>query len=229
MKRNYISSDFLYTSIDGTFNMTEKRSFFGSKMIDIEDTLNISNSDIIYYQTSLKEQISLPNELLLPPVTYSPSESKQQLSNLYIDSKQSDYDRDHLTKWLLDIKLNDILIDNIFANMKKERTFEGIFNNKTKYNDVDLAIKDYIKQNLISRYKIENIILYLKYKSINDSGNRRFKNDWNRNIIDKSNILSKIETQFDFNKSNCTVKFKQEQLSNEYSFDYYFDVIFKKI
>lgn len=228
MRRNYLSSDFTYEAVNGTFNMIEKRSFMSSKMIDIEDTLNISNDDVIYYQSALKEQINLSNEFLLP-ITYSPSESKQKLSTLFIDDKQSDFERDNLTKWNLQINLADILVENIFANIKKERTFEGVVNNKTRLNDVDLTIVEYIKQNLISRYKVDNIILYVKYKSIQDIGNRKFMINWNRSIIDKSNILSKIETQFDFNKTNCLVKFKQEKISNEYSFDYFFDLVYKKI
>lgn len=229
MKRNYLSSDFIYESVNGTFNMLEKRSFLASKMIDIEDELNISNSDIIYYQSATKEQINLTAELSLAPITYAPSESKQKWSSILIDDKQSDYEKDNLTKWSLNINVYEILVENIFANIKKERTFEGVLSNRTKFNDIDLAIVDYIKQNLISRYKVENIILYVKYKSIQESGNRKFMNNWNRSIIDKSNILSKIETQYDFNKSNCIVKFKQENISNSYSFDYYFDLIFKKI
>ena len=49
MRRNYISPEFINSSIYGTYNMVEESNFFSAKMLYIEDSIYISNQNIIYY------------------------------------------------------------------------------------------------------------------------------------------------------------------------------------
>ena len=72
MRRNYISPEYKYVTKGGTFNMLEQTSFFGSKMIDIQDRISISNENVIYYQNSNFEQLNK--------------------EHLYYKIRQSDYD-----------------------------------------------------------------------------------------------------------------------------------------
>ena len=46
MRRTYISPEFDYKPIFGTMNMLEQSSFFGSKMLEIEDKIDIKNENI---------------------------------------------------------------------------------------------------------------------------------------------------------------------------------------
>jgi hypothetical protein len=57
MRRNYISPEFVNSKIYGSFNSYEESNFFGSKMLEIEDLVDIIDQNIIYYQNSKNEQI----------------------------------------------------------------------------------------------------------------------------------------------------------------------------
>ena len=62
MRRDYISPEFDYTRTFGTYDMTESSSLFGSKMLEIEDELDLHNQSIIYYQNLQKEQIDFSTD-----------------------------------------------------------------------------------------------------------------------------------------------------------------------
>jgi len=228
MRKTYISSDYLYIPTSGTFNMIEHKSLFSSKMMDIEDTIEVKSNQIIYYQQTSTEQINLDAELLLTPITYSPIQSKLDNHTIAIDNNQSAYDKDNLTKWNINVNIKEILIEYIFANIKKERTFEGILSNKTKANSIELAIRQYITDNLLGRYKLTDIKLYLNYNSLNNISNLRYKTNWNYNIGTEVNLNNKMNIEYALNKESAIVSFRQEQSSKNYSFDYYFDIIFSK-
>jgi hypothetical protein len=53
MRRSYISPEFEYNRVFGTLNMKEESSFFGSKMLEIEDSLELHNQGIVYFQNLL--------------------------------------------------------------------------------------------------------------------------------------------------------------------------------
>jgi hypothetical protein len=50
MRRSYISPEFDHNDVYGTFNMIEESNFFGSKMLEIEDSIYIDVQNLIYYQ-----------------------------------------------------------------------------------------------------------------------------------------------------------------------------------
>jgi hypothetical protein len=229
MRRTYISPEYKYNKVYGTYNMLEQSSFFGSKMLEIEDMIVISNQSILYYQTFNKEQLDISVENSLPSIVYNSSDDKLQNHRLYKDDSQTPYQLDKNTKWVMDINLNDILSNYLFAILKQYRTFEGVKNTMTIYNDVDFAIKEYIKNNVINRYKLKNIQMFIKYKDIHSQSILRYQNSWNPIINQDSNILKKIQTQTSYNYSTMKVMFTQEQPSDQYSFEYFFDLIFEKI
>jgi len=47
MRRTYISPEFEYKKVYGTFNMKEESSFFGSKMLEIDDILELTEQSIV--------------------------------------------------------------------------------------------------------------------------------------------------------------------------------------
>jgi hypothetical protein len=229
MRKNYISPEFKYNNVYGTFNMKEESSFFGSKMLEIEDSISISDVNLIYYQSIDKSQMDLSSESTIRPIVYNVSSDKESNHTIKIDEAQTEYDLNNNTKWIIDINVNDILVNYLFATLKQARTFEGVQNSMTIYNDVDFAIKEYIKNNVLNRYKFSKIELYLKYNDLRNQNILRYKNKWNQNAMKDGSILKKIQTETAYDYSTIKLKFSQEQPSSKYIFDYYFNLFFDKI
>lgn len=229
MKRNYISPEYKYTNVDGTFNMTEQRAIFGSKMMEIDDEILLDNRDIVYYHNVINEQLDLTQERLLSPVIYSITQDKKSSHSISIDNSQSDFEKQKNTKWVLEINTRDILVNYIFSKIKESRAFENVKNSSTSSNSIDIAIRKYIEFNLLSRYKYTEITLYVKYNSLRGSGFYRYENKWNQNIAQVANKHSKLQVDLNFDKSKMTVRFTQEKVATDYNFDYYFDIKYVKI
>lgn len=229
MRRSYIAPEFTYTPVNGTFNMAEKKSFFGSKMVDIEDLITLDNNIISYYQSSTREQLNLNDEKTLPIKLYNITEDKKTNSTLVIDPKQAPSDKEKNTRYILTIDLKTLLINYIFACLKNARTFEGITHDLTKNNDVDVAIKDYITSNLLNRYRFKNISLYIKYNDLKNAGTLRYDNAYDSTVYLPENELKKFNTDFTANKDILNVTFNQQQSSGEFNFSYYFTIIYEKI
>ena len=243
MRRTYISPEFDHLRVNGTFNMLEESTFLGSKMLEIDDDISIENQSLVYFESTSKEQIDLTVESLLQPVSYSRSEDKFSNHNLRIDESESNQQKETTTRYILEIDLESILTNFIFATLKRWRTFEGVRNNMTKDNDVNFAIRDYIVKNVLDRYQLSRIDLYLNYISIQNQNSLKFNNLWSgktdlvtgRNsiipddIINNQFLLKKfaVETEFDYSKS--TITFNQEKKSNEFCFDYFFNLYYQKI
>lgn len=229
MRRTYISSEYSNTKTYGTFNMLEESNYFGSKMLEIEDTIYIENQNIIYYQQSSGEQINLSTETSIDSLVYSAPLDKQVNHSLVIDDAQTEYQKENSTKWIMDIKLNDILSNLLFANLKRYRAFEGMKTSLTRTNDVNTAIREYIDKNVSNRYKLNKIDLYIKYKDLRSQNVLRFQNTWNSTIGIDSNKFQKIQTETAFDGSSVRLLFNQEQPSTQYTFEYYFNILFEKI
>ena len=229
MRRTYISPEFNHNDIYGTFNMVEESNFFGAKMLEIEDSIYIDTQNIIYYQNTNGEQIDLSSEQTLESNVYSSSTSKELYKNLTLDESQSTYVKDNSTRWILNVNLRSILIDFLYAELKKYRTFEGIKNTMTVNNDVNSSLKKYITENVINRYKFSRIDLYIEYKDMRSNSLLRFKNNWNYLAYNTQNQFIKIQTETQFDGSSVRVLFNQEKPSTLYNFNYYFNVLFEKI
>lgn len=229
MRRNYIDPEFKYDKVYGTFNMIEQSSFFGSKMLEIEDSISISNQSILYYQTSNKEQLDISVENSLPSIVYNSSDDKMQNHKLSKDDSQPLYQLEKNTKWIMNINLNAVLSNYLFATLKQHRTFEGVKNIMTTYNDVDFAIKEYIRNNVVNRYKYKTTEVYVKYRDIHNQNVLRYQNTWNPNITQAENILKKIQTETSYDETSIKVMFTQEKPSDQYSFEYFFNLVFEKL
>lgn len=229
MRRTYISPEYAESSIYGTFNMVEESNFFSAKMLEVEDSIYISNQNIIYYQRSTGEQIDLSIESSLPSQVYSASDNMKSHQTLIIDPTQLDYQKEGNTKWVLTINLKDILTDYIFATMKRYRTFEGISNGLTRTNDVNTALRQYISNNVLNRYKFSKLDLYVSYKDLMRQNVLRYKNNWEYTVATDANLLKKAQKDVSFDESELKVYFSQEKVSSQYNFDYYFNILFEKI
>jgi hypothetical protein len=224
-----MSPEYSNTQIYGTFNMVEESNFFAAKMLEVEDSIYVSNQNIIYYQKSTGEQIDLSIESSLPTQVYSASDNMKSHQKLTLDDSQLDFQKESNTKWILNIDLRDILSDHLFATMKRYRTFEGISNPLTKNNDVNTAIREYISNNVTNRYKLNRLDLYVSYTDLRSQNVLRYKNTWKSTIVSDSNLLKKKQMDLAFDESSLKVLFTQEKPSTQYNFDYYFNILFEKI
>ena len=198
-------------------------------MLEIEDNILIADDSIIYYQKLNNEQLDLIIENSLPPIIYNASNDKKSNHTITIDESQSKYQLDNQTTWIMNINLNQILSDYIFAELKHSRTFEGVQNNMTIYNDVNVAMKEYITKNVLNRYKYISISLYLTYNELKNQNILRYNNIWDSTIISPSNLIQRIQTETSYDYSELQVTFNQEKPSSQYSFNYYFSILFNKI
>lgn len=229
MRRNYISPEFESKEVYGTYNMVEESNFFGAKMLEIEDNILINNQNIIYYQMPNGEQLDLSVENTLQSYVYSSANDKQQNQILTIDPSQTEYTKENLTNWILDINLKGILANYLFAELKTWRTFEGIRTNMNYYNDVNAALKNYINYNVIDRYKLSRIDLYLQYKDLRSQNLLRYKNNWNSDIVSPVNRLTKFQSEMSVDGGYTKITFNQQQPSSTYTYEYFFNLYFEKL
>ena len=228
MRKNYISPEYKYLTRGGTFNMKESTSFFGSKMLDVEDSLLLDNSNVVYFQNTAGEQINFSLEKNNTPILYNTIEDKKINHIINIDSSQIQNQLEANTRWLIEIDLKKILSNYLFAILKQYRTFEGIQNSGTIFNNVDDAIRQYISHNVINRYEFSNIEFYVEYVPLSTQGRLRFTNDF-REINLVSNLTTRIQSSTNFDKSKLKISFNQERPSTSHVFDYYFILRFVKI
>jgi hypothetical protein len=229
MRRSYISPEYQTKVVYGTLNMLEESTFFGAKMLEIEDSIVIDTLDIIYYQNQNGEQLDLSIESSFASIVYSSSLDKEKNHTLVLDPSQPKFQLDNNTRWILTIDLKTIMTDYLFATLKKFRTFEGIKNDMNIYANTDTAIKSYINYNILNRYRYKSIQLYVNYVDLRNQNTLRYKNTWDKNSINTSNLLTKLQTETEFDESSIKVTFNQEKPSSTYRFDYYFNILFEKI
>lgn len=231
MRRSYISPEFEYNRVFGTLNMKEESSFFGSKMLEIEDSLELHNQGIVYFQNLLKEQLDLDVEKTSNPIIYLVSDDKKANHTLVLDDSQNDFQKNGLTKYIITIDLKAILENYLFAILKQYRTFEGVRNSMCSTKDVNFSIRNYITKNVVDRYKFDKIELYIRYQGLREQNLRRYNNVWvsDESISVKEYLNSKIQTDTEFDFSSIRVLFNQEKSSQEYNFEYYFKLFWVKL
>jgi len=226
MRRNYISPEFVNSKIYGSFNSYEESNFFGSKMLEIEDLVDIIDQNIIYYQNSKNEQIDANVETAQNAIIYSSFENKNQNHTLTIDDSQSDDQKKSNTRWLLDIDLKSILTEFVFANLKRERTFQSLTNDMVVSKDVNVFIRNYITNNVLDRYSLSNIDLYVDYLDLKSEDNFQYENIFDKRSFTK---LTRFQTETNYNSTKTRLTFNQEQTSKDWSFKYSFNLKFVKI
>lgn len=229
MRRTYISPEYQNRAVYGTLNMVEESTFFGAKMLEVEDTISIDNQDIIYYQKLNGEQLDFSIESSLSSIVYSSSTSKSDNHTLELDTTQPKYQLDNNTRWIITIDLKTIITDYLYATLKRYRTFEGVRNDMTMFNDINVGIRNYIQFNVLNRYKLKNVDLYVRYQDLRNQSLLRYKNNWDNTIINPTYKLIKFQTETEFDGSSIKITFNQEKPSNTYSMDYYFNILFEKI
>ncbi len=230
MRRTYISPEFEYNRVHGSLSMLEQSTFFSSKMLDIADKIEVLNENIVYFQLSNGEQLNLEAEKNLQQVVYDTVINKQINHTLKIDESQSEEDKLKNTRWILDIKVKNILKDYIFATMKKYRTFEGLQNNMTINNNVNAALNDYIDKNVLSRYNFTKVELFLKSVDLLTVGGLKYNNQYDSTMeLNPGTLYNKFQTETDSNDLDIALTFYQPDVSSRYAFSYYYNLYFEKL
>lgn len=226
MRTNNISPEYVYNNVNGTLSMQEKKAFLGSKVIKISNTIAIDGINIIYYQTANNEQLNVNIESLLDPIIYDVIKDKLTNSSLTIDDSQTQEQRSKNTKWILKINTNTLLVNYLFATLKKYRTFDGVQNNMVISSDVNSAIKEYITTNLLNRYQIDKVDLFVSYNDLSKGG-LRYNNTWDQKTELDANLVKNFSKNTESNL--LEIIFSQNQPSDSYSFNYYYNIYFSKI
>lgn len=229
MTRNYISPEFIYQPVYGTFNMEEESSFFGSKMLEIEDQFTISNDSLVYYQNTNNEQLDLEKEYDFPSVIYNANTDKEQNHALNLDEFQTQIEKNNYAKWIMKINLKTVLRNYLFAKLKQYRTFEGVSNQMTFNQNIDFAIKDYIERNVINRYKFTGVELYLSPINLLSANSLKYQNIWDPNIVQTQFRYDKFSTITDFRFDDIQLFFSQNTLASQFAFRYYYNLKFEKL
>lgn len=228
MRRTYITPEFKNNNIYGSYNMYEESNFFSAKMLEVEDFISIDNQELIYYQKQTGEQLDYAIESSLQPYVFSSSTNKLQNHTLVLDESQNSFQKNGNTRWILKVNLKEIFYSYLFATLKKYRTFEGLKSNMVSEGDINVSIRKYIDYNVLNRYKFSSIELFVEYKDLRDQDILRYKNYW-KSDLKQENILSKIQTETAFDDSEIKVIFSQEKSSQEYCFNYFFNLLYEKI
>lgn len=250
MKKSFITKEFSIEGQPGTLSMKEQRTFFSSKILELEDIISIDENDIIWNESIDNTQglgVDSVNKIL---DTY---ELKLNSHTIRIYPNQSDQDKKEFTRWEFTFNILDCIRQYIFAQLKKNKTFSGIANDKTRFNDIDRAIMDYIDFNVIPRIKFDTIELFIKYYSIGAKQENgiialQYQNTFREDLITplpnpgettaqyqnrvigykKSISATNFQLTTDASQTTATVLYKALQSSLNSKFDYYFNIIYKK-
>jgi hypothetical protein len=229
MKRTYISPEFDYKPVYGSFTMEETSVFFGSKMLKIENYIDILNENLIYNQLNTGEQIDESSELNLPQIIYDTTLNKKFNHTILLDLDQTEFQKENSAKWEARIELRDILTNHLFAILKNARTFEGLKIDMVLNGDVDSSIYDYITKNIISRYSYTKMDLFLEYIDLCNDDTLQYAVKYDYNIEKPQNKTEKFLQEVSSDGNFLNISFNQEKPAYAFSFRYYFNLYFEKL
>lgn len=231
---------FSRNSVSGTMNQKEIRTFFGGKIIYSEDNITINNDSINFSQDVSDNNngyqyynydITSEWETQFYENLTDLKENNQTLSLF----SQNETTLTTNTKWKIVINGAAILKDYLFFKLKEQRVFK-IINSKDVYsNNINNAIYEYISYNIFPRYRLDKIDFYVKYyditeQSIYDSLILQYNPKFNADVYDKNNLSNISVVGYDpYKFDNIVIQYSQSKPSNQYCFDYYFDLKFTKI
>jgi hypothetical protein len=231
MRRNYISPEYSYEKIPGTLDMRSKSSFFSSIAMKLPQTITIRNNSIIWYETPQGEQIDPETDTLFPVTSMNLSEIKARNITLIPLSRDT---------YMLKVNIEEILRHYLYATLRKTRTFEGVTNTSTRSDSVELSIYEYIDLNILDKYRLSSVDLFLNYVNVTTNDVRK-KNNLYSGIQDEvtlrtaaqpeivenpSNLLRKKTLVFSKNPGTIEITFKQERSEDDFCFDYLFNLTF---
>ena len=230
---------FSTNSVPGTMNQNELRTFFGGKMIYSEDSILINNDSINFSQ--LVNNFNNGYQYLDPSVIDFETQFFENLTDLKSNNQtislfsQNTSTLNDNTRWQISINGSAILKDYLFFKIKEQRVFKMINANEVLSNDINSAIYEYITFNVFGRYKLDRIDFYTSYydiktQSIYNNVLLQYNPKFNPDVYTQSNLSNMTIVNYDpYNFNTINIQYSQSKPSNQYSFDYYFNLNFVKI
>lgn len=250
MRKSFITKEYSLDLTSGTFNQKEVRSFFSSKILELEDIMIIDSTEINWSENSDHTQgIGMDNYTK----KLDPYLLKQNNHSVRIFPNQSQFDIKEFTKWEFTFNINSMIRDYLFAQLKCNRTFASIDNKNTVDDSVDNAIYNYIDLNILPRINFQTIDLYVRYyplSAIQDNSVIALQYDtkFRKDLVSISTVSGETALEYqvrlatftdklkvknfqlltDPNQDQATIIYKQIESSLTYKFDYYFNVVYVK-
>ena len=233
---------FSTNAVPGTMNQKELRTFFGGKVIYLEDTISI-NDDSIKFSHVVSDY---NNGYQYFDVDSIPEDWETQFSENLTDLKynnqsisllsQTPDNKLNNTRWKITINAKSILTDYFYFRLKEQRVFKMINANELLFNNINNAIYDYIKYNIFGRYRLDRLVFYVKYydlkqdQSIYKNVLLQYDPKFDVDVYSEENITNvKVATFDQYNFDTLVLEYNQSKSSTQYTFNYYFDLNFSKI
>lgn len=250
MKKFPYVKEYTTLPVSGLEVMKEQCSFMGSKMMDIEDNINIGFNIIpedLYTYNNINDPIEkiAQEKILNIKKQYSYDILKQKYVTIEEDKTQNQSDRNFLTHWLFTINTEDLLRDYLYHELivyNKNTAFTTISNNFPTY-DITELVKKYIDENLIKKYRFKSFDLYTSFKPLKDNIYPSITNgvlDNDIKLMQKTPVFDIKAIPLNKNKKDVIsikpymngifhISYKQQVSSLLETFIYYFNVQFEKI
>ena len=241
MKSNLMLKKFKVNAIPGTMNQNELRTFFGGKVIYSEDKIYINNDSIKFSQVigdynngyQYFDHDTIPDSWETD-FYENLTDLKSNNQTISLFSQTAD-NMNTNTRWQIVINGSTILKDYLFFKIKEQRVFKSINESEVYYNDINNAIYEYISYNIFRRYRLEKIDFYVSYydikkQSIYDNILLQYNPNFSPDVYKKENLSNMTVVGYNpYNFDTITIQYNQSKPSNQYSFNYYFDLNFTKI
>ena len=241
MKSNLMLKKFSTNTVPGTMNQKELRTFFGGKVMHLEDIISI-NDDTINFSHVVGDY---NNGYQYFDISTIPDDWETYFSENLTDLKfnnqtisllsQNSATMLNNTKWQIVINGSSILRDYLYFRLKEQRVFKMINANELYSNNINSAIYDYVNKNIFSRYRLEKVTFYVKYYDIKNQNiysniKLQYNPKFDVDVYDSVNLANANIIGFDpYKFDSIILQYNQIKSSSQYSFDYYFDLTFSKI
>jgi len=255
MKNNLVIKKYDTTKVGGVMSSKEVKSFFGSKLIDIEDVIYINNISIQYTEVVNKRDIKLDHyqnytyetkvgdaiAVLYPETVFLKSLDDVKYQNHSIDiltPKDPKTDvKNQNYEWVMNINAKNILREYLFLRLKESRVFKTIKSQDLIERNINTFIYNYINENILNRYNISDISFYAEFFDVlNDSTiyqKQILKNPmFNKSIFKEANRINNVSIitpDYLSNLDTVQIKYNQTKDFKKYKYDYYFTITYKKI
>jgi hypothetical protein len=255
MKSNLTIKKYNITKVNGVKSNKEVKSFFGSKLIDIEDVIYINNIAIQYTEVVNKRDIKLDHyqnysqeiktgtglSILYPETVFLKSLDDVKYENHSIDVLTSK-DPKNLTKnqnyeWVMNINAKNILREYLFLRLKESRVFKTVRSQDLIERNINTYIYNYINENLLNRYNISDLSFYAEFFDVINNSTiyqrQTLKTpNFNKTIFKPTNKITNVSIitpDYLSNLDTVQVKYNQTKDFKKYKYDYYYTITYKKI
>ena len=245
MKDDLILEKFITESVVGTLALQEISSFFGGKMMKVEDEIEIDATSIQYYEvsgdTSVEgyqyfdfDTMGINYETIVLESLFNVKLDNHTISLL----QQTNQNLLYNTNWQIDINIKSILQTYLFLKIKQSRAFKCIQSSNLINKNINQSIYDYITFNVIDRFGLDHIDFFIQYYDILETNTLynqvglQYNPVFNSKIESSTNLIpnvSMINNNYLNSLNDVIINYNQTKPSNRNRFDYYFNVYYKRI